>query len=116
MKYNAITITKVYDYGDSGYYRRILKKTTVNRDALIDDWELYCPTFMGKTLTFGVKRDSGISFMDFNDVAYELFNIESCGNCIIAFELQNDKEFEVIANLMKNKLLKAGMKKDNIKW
>ena len=107
---NAITITKKYvDGGNSGYYKIIVEKTTISKKELLNKWALYSPIYKNNAILLGVDANSGYNLWNINDVATALLKQRICGNCIIVFEEQTDKQYEILCGIIKYELTKMGL-------
>jgi hypothetical protein len=110
MMMNAVEINKVYLSGnkeDGGCWRIMLNKIKISQKDLLN-WDLYCPIYKNRSVLLGVKDYSGLEYWNINPIATTLFDQRICGDCIVVFENESDAEYEILANIMKSELLKAG--------
>lgn len=117
---NALTIVKTYPDGKTpdgiGFYRWVLTKTTITESDMMK-YELSCPFIGNKSILLGVKRIScKKEFTNINPIASELLKQNICGDCVFVFPHDEeeeymkftDKEYDVICEIIKRKLLQLG--------
>ncbi len=115
---NAIRIFKKYEFGNenSGYYKWITEKVIITKDELFS-YELAMPIWNNmKNIIIGVKENSGYQIWNMNVIASDIIEMRICGDCIIYFENYNDKQFEIICNILKAKIIELGVSKENINY
>jgi hypothetical protein len=109
---NAIKIHKVYSNGeDWGHYIWKTEKVQLTEHQLFN-YELSCPLMKGinTIITMGVPLCSLDDYWgNINPLATELFNQHISGECVITFDDYNEKQFNIVAEVIKQKLIQLGV-------